>query len=223
MEYERRKSMRLITTLLPFAFLVGCNSSSATDQQGKIKAPFDEWYFTFSTPKALPAQVTLVKLIDVNGYGKFFRTIDQPQGQSVDTWSQHAGKGTSPFNKASSPPQVIQFCWDSIIDKKIYETTLVFSSETKNKMLTTEPSNYSPEDTYYFQYLVIGLAPEGKVRVWLKNNGRPNLEQTGTEITTVSERDLNMCKGETNFPNGYEYSEGMKEFIKGKKYPYGKW
>ncbi|MFP2421414.1 hypothetical protein ACLEXA_07670 [Pseudescherichia vulneris] len=36
--------MRLITTLLPFAFLVGCNSSLATDQQAKIKAPFDEWY-----------------------------------------------------------------------------------------------------------------------------------------------------------------------------------
>ncbi|WP_312972626.1 DUF2931 family protein [Atlantibacter sp.] len=215
--------MRLITTLLSFAFLVSCTSSSATDQQGKIKAPFDEWYFTFSTPKALPAQVTLVKLIDVNGYGKVFRTIDQPQGQSVGTWSQHAGKGTSPFNKASAPPQVIQFCWDSIIDKKVYETTLVFSSETKNKMLSSEPSNYSPEDTYYFKYMVIGLAPEGKVRVWLKNNGRPNLEQAGTKITTVSGRDLNMCKGETNFPNGYEYSEGMKEFIKNKKYPYGKW
>jgi len=223
MEYERKKSMRLITTLLSFAFLVSCTSSSATDQQGKIKAPFDEWYFTFSTPKALPAQVTLVKLIDVNGYGKVFRTIDQPQGQSVGTWSQHAGKGTSPFNKASAPPQVIQFCWDSIIDKKVYETTLVFSSETKNKMLSSEPSNYSPEDTYYFKYMVIGLAPEGKVRVWLKNNGRPNLEQAGTKITTVSGRDLNMCKGETNFPNGYEYSEGMKEFIKNKKYPYGKW
>ncbi|MDY0995980.1 DUF2931 family protein [Pantoea agglomerans] len=39
--------------------------------------------------------------------------------------------------KHPPPPQVIQFCWDSIIDKKVYETTLVFSSETKNKILTT--------------------------------------------------------------------------------------
>ncbi|WP_338031886.1 DUF2931 family protein [Cedecea colo] len=54
------------------------------------------------------------------------------------------------------------------MDKKVYETTLVFSSEPKNKMLTTEPSNYNSEDTCYFQYIVIGLAPEGKVRVWLK-------------------------------------------------------
>ena len=215
--------MRLITILLSFVFFVSCNSSLATDQQGKIKAPFDEWYFTFSTPKALPAQVTLVKLIDVNGYGKVFRTIDQPQGQSVGTGSQHAGKGTSPFNKASSPPQVMQFCWDSIIDKKVYETTLVFSSETKNKMLTTEPSNYSPEDTYYFQYLVIGLAPEGKVRVWLKNNGRSNLEQTGTEITTVSGKELDMCKGVTKSDFSYGYDDDTIDFIKNKKYPYGTW
>ena len=215
--------MRIITILLSFAFLVSCNSSSANDQQGKVKASFDEWYFTFSTPKALPAQVTLVKLIDVNGYGKVFRTIDQPQGQSVGTWSQHAGKGTSPFNKASSPPQVIQFCWDSIIEKKVYETTLVFSSETKNKMLTTEPSNYSPEDTYYFQYMVIGLAPEGKVRVWLKNNGRPNLEQTGTEITTVSGKELDMCKGVTKSDFSYGYDDDTIDFIKNKKFPYGTW
>ena len=141
----------------------------------------------------------------------------------MGTWSQHAGKGTSPFNKASSPPQVIQFCWDSIIDKKVYETTLVFSSGTKNKMLTTEPSNYSPEDTYYFQYMVIGLAPEGKVRVWLKNNGRPNIEQTGTEITTVSGKELDMCKGVTKSDFSYGYDDDTIDFIKSKKYPYGTW
>ncbi|ENY9401510.1 hypothetical protein ACF5F1_002262 [Salmonella enterica] len=72
LEYAGKEIMRLITTLLSSAFLVSGTSSSATGQQGKIKAPFDEWYFTFSTPKALPAQVTLVKLIDVNGYGKVF-------------------------------------------------------------------------------------------------------------------------------------------------------
>ena len=35
------------------------------------------------------------------------------------------------------------FCWDSIIDKKFYETTLIFHDETWQKMLTTEASNYS--------------------------------------------------------------------------------
>ena len=71
--------------------------------------------------------------------------------------------------------------------------------------------------------MVIGLAPEGKVRVWLKNNGRPNLEQVGTEITTVSGKDLDMCKGVTGHPDGYVYYGDTPDFIKGKTYPYGNW
>ncbi|EGT4356465.1 DUF2931 family protein [Cronobacter sakazakii] len=215
--------MKLSITLLSALLLTACNSVSSADEQGEIKAPFDEWYFTFTTPRALPAQVTLVKMLDINGYARVFRTIDQPQGSSVGSWDQYAGMGPYPFNKAPSPPTIMIFCWDSIIDKKVYETTLLFAPETWQKMLSTEKSNYSPKEIYYFQYMVIGLAPEGKVRVWLNNNGHPNLEQTKTEIKTLSGKDLNMCKGQTNFPNGYEYSDGMKKFISDKIYPYGNW
>ncbi|MBF4813713.1 DUF2931 family protein [Cronobacter muytjensii] len=213
--------MKLAAILILSSFsLAGCIKPA---NQSEIKAPFDEWYFSFSTPKALPAQVTLVKIIDVNGYGMVFRTIDQPQGQSVGRWDQHAGKGRSPFNKAKSPPRAISFCWDSIIDKKVYETTLIFHDETWQKMLTTEVSTYSPKETYFFQYMVIGLAPEGKVRVWLENNGRPNIEQTKTKIITVSGKELDMCKNitESDFSKGY--SNTTKKFIAGKVYPYGSW
>ncbi|AKP33032.1 DUF2931 family protein [Yersinia aleksiciae] len=213
-----------MTTIFPLLLLLaGCTSSQAQEQQSSIKAPWDKWYFTFSTPKALPAQVTLVKLLDTDGYGYVFRTIDQPQGKSVGTWSKYIGKGFSPFNQAKAPPKMITFCWDSIIDKKVYETTLFFAPDTQKKMLSSAPDWDNPKEPYYFRYMVIGLAPEGKVRVWLQNNGEPNLLLTSTKITTVSGKDLDMCKGETNFPDGYEYSEGMKSFIKDKKYPYGSW
>ncbi|EOC1446074.1 DUF2931 family protein, partial [Cronobacter sakazakii] len=184
--------MKLSITLLSALLLTACNRVLSANEQGEIKAPFDEWYFTFTTPRALPAQVTLVKMLDINGYARIFRTIDQPQGSSVGSWDQYAGMGPSPFNQAPSPPTIMIFCWDSIIDKKVYETTLLFAPETWHKMLSTEKSNYSPKEIYYFQYMVIGLAPEGKVRVWLNNNGRPNLEQTKTEIKTRSGKDLNM-------------------------------
>ena len=209
--------------VLPLLLLTGCSDSNAQSPGGSFKAPWDEWYFTFSTPKALPAQVTLVKLLDTDGYGYVFQTIDQPQGDSVGKWDTHNSLGFSPFNKANSPPQMITFCWDSIIDKKVYETTLFFAPVTQQKMISSEPVWSNPKEIYYFRYMVIGLAPEGKVRLWLKNNGDPDLLQTGTKITTVSGKDLDMCKDETNFPNGYEYSEGMKLFIKDKKYPYGNW
>ena len=76
--------MKIIAWTLPLLLLVGCNDPAAQD---KIKAPWDKWYFTFSTPKALPATVTLVKLMDTDGYGYgyVFKTIHQPQGNSVGT------------------------------------------------------------------------------------------------------------------------------------------
>ncbi|MBU9818820.1 DUF2931 family protein [Rahnella sp. BCC 1045] len=214
--------MKILTGLLSLLLLAGCSSHAQT-QKESFKAPWDKWYFTFSTPKALPAQVTLVKLLDTDGYGYVFQTIDQPQGDSVGSWGPYNGEGISSFNQAKAPPQMIKFCWDSIIDKKVYETTLFFLSDTQQKMVSSARKVNKPSTPYYFKYLVIGLAPEGRVRVWLQNNGAPDLLQNSTKITTVSGKDLDMCKGETNFPDGYEYSEGMKSFIKDKKYPYGSW
>ena len=215
--------MKITNIVLIILLLTGCTSSKAQGQHSNVKTPWDKWYFTFSTPKALPAQVTLVKLLDTDGYGYVYQTIDQPQGNSVGTWSKYLGKGTSPFNQAESPPQMIQFCWDSIIDKKVYETTLFFAADTQKKMLSSEPDWYDSKDTYYFQYMAIGLAPEGKVRVWLNNNGKPNIELISTKITTVSGKDLDMCKGVTGSDFSYGYDDDIKEFIKDKKYPYGNW
>ncbi|WP_265094060.1 DUF2931 family protein [Cronobacter dublinensis] len=152
--------MKLAIILILSSFcLTGCNKPA---NPREIKAPFDEWYFSFSTPKALPAQVTLVKIIDVNGYGMVFRTVDQPQGQSVGHWDQYAGQGPSPFNKTESPPRAMLFCWDSIIDKKVYETTLIFHDETWQKMLTTEASNYSPKKNISSGLWLLVLRLKGK-------------------------------------------------------------
>ncbi|MDY1039338.1 DUF2931 family protein, partial [Lelliottia sp. CFBP8978] len=210
--------MKIWAALFLVLLLTGCDNSSS---QGKTKVPWDKMYFTFTTPKALPAAVTLVKFLDTDGYGYVFRTIDQPQGNSVGAWGDYIGKGKATFNKADAPPQMIKFCWDSIIDKKVYETTLFFAPDTSKKMESTEPEWDNPDKPYYFRYMVIGLAPEGKVRVWLLNNGKPNIEQTSTKITTVSGDELDMCKGVTKHPNGYVYYGETPEFIKDKKYPYG--
>lgn len=218
------KNMRILTGLLSLLLLTGCATGNAQAKPERIKAPWDKWYFTFTTPKALPAQVTLVKLLDTEGYGYVFQTIDQPQGSSVGTWNARKSRGIPAFNQAKAPPQMIKFCWDSIIDKKVYETTLFFAPDTWKKMVSSEPQWNNPDEPYYFRYLVIGLAPEGKVRIWLQNNGKPNLEQKSAKVTTVSGDKLDMCKGVTgsDFSRG-GYSETTKKFIADKKYPYGNW
>jgi hypothetical protein len=213
--------MKKVTLLLLLLLLSSCTGSNA--QHGSIKAPWDEWYFTFTTPKALPAEVTLVKVLDTDGYGYGFRTIDQPQGSSVGIWNERKSRGIPNFNKADAPPQLIQFCWDSIIDKKVYETTLFFAPDTWQLMITPYPDVLNPKEKYYRRAMIIGLAPQGVVRVWLQEYGRSDIPLTSTKIKTVSGSELDMCKGITSFPNGYGYTKSTQEFIKDKKYPYGNW
>ncbi|NYA41864.1 DUF2931 family protein [Serratia fonticola] len=70
----------------------------------------------------------------------------------------------------------------------------------------------------------IGLAPGGKVAVWLRGIGsQPNYRVTPSVLMTVSGDKLELCKGITRHPNGYKYYGDTPEFIKGKTYPYGNW
>ncbi|ELW9549202.1 hypothetical protein CEG88_16445 [Klebsiella aerogenes] len=215
--------MKTITRITSVLLLVGFANACASEQPNSLKTPWDKWYFAFTTPKALPAQVTLLKLLDVDGYASTYRTIDQPQGISVGKWSERNSAGNTQFNKADRLPQIMIFCWDSIIDKKVYQSTLFFTQDTWNKMTTSYPDVLEPGKNAYRQTMLIGLAPEGKVRVWLRQYGHSDIPLNDTKITTVSGKDLDMCKGVTGSDFSYGYSNTTKEFIKGKKYPYGSW
>lgn len=78
--------------------------------------------------------------------------------------------------------------------------------------------------TAYYDRVQIGLAPEGKVAVWLQGSGsEPNYRVTPSVLTTVSGDKLDICKGITKSDFSYGYDKDIKDFIKGKKYPYGSW
>lgn len=186
-------------------------------------SPYKEWYFSFIIPRSLPALPTYLELLDTDGIAYHFETLDWPQGESIGKWNEHNGYGTPAFNKAKNPPQYILFCWDSVIDKKTYETKITFYSDTWLKMITPEPEWSDKSKNYYHRYMIISLAPEGKARVWLEDHGKQDLLLTTPKISTVSGKDLTFCKDKTKHPNGYKYYGETSEFIKNKKYPYGVW
>ncbi len=211
--------IRLISAFLILIFTAAC----ASDQSDNLKTPWDRWYFAFTTPKSLPAQVTLLKLLDIDGYASTYRTIDQPRGISTGRWSEKNSAGNTQFNQAERLPQIMMFCWDSIIDKKTYQSTLFFTQDTWEKMISPYPDVLKPEKNAYRQTMLIGLAPEGKVRVWLRQYGHSDIPLIDTEIITVSGKELDMCKGVTGSNFSYGYSNKTKAFISNKKYPYGSW
>ncbi|MCY0773746.1 DUF2931 family protein [Enterobacter cloacae complex sp. 2022EL-00788] len=223
--------VKLIFTALLLVSVTGCTAEKTSSlapgetEWGYKKLPYDEWKFLFIYPKALPALATQALMVDGAGYKTTYEYIDttRPSQVSVGRWNDHLGVTQSYYNKGKALPLMLRFCWDSVIDKKSYETLILFKKGTWEQMTTLYTDSYRPDETYYRDTMVIGLAPGGKVSVWLDNLGDPVVPQSDAKITTVSGDKMQMCKGVTKSDFSYGYDQDIKEFIKGKTYPYGNW
>ncbi|EPA2312807.1 DUF2931 family protein, partial [Escherichia coli] len=144
------------------------NFNAAAKEKISLLAPYDEWYFNFFYPNSLPAEVTYVELLDTDGIYYQFRTLASTNASpgSVGQWSEKVSGMSSVFNKAKNPPMSIHFCWDSVIDKKVYETWITLAGDVWKLMLTPYSPPGGGSEKYYLRYLLIGLAPEGKIGVW---------------------------------------------------------
>lgn len=232
------KRLPLMVAVLGVIVLSGCHDRRAgvktllgdgVEQYGQ-KLPYDHWHFNFFYPANLPALVTMVYLEDGDIRESIFRRLDptEPSQGSVGTWSQRVGGFPANFNIGKALPVRMTVCWDSVIDKKAYETEIWFSRETWQQMLTAYPDTYRPGNTYYRNKMIIGLAPEGKVRVWLKDNRNPVVLQHPARQFTLTGDDMLICK---NVPNRIDFSyieangydPFIRTFIEGQRYPYGNW
>ncbi|WP_413501791.1 DUF2931 family protein [Serratia proteamaculans] len=191
---------------------------------GYKKLPYDEWKFLFIYPKALPALATQALMVDGAGYKTTYQYVDGTESSdvSVGRWNDRLGGVQAYYNKGKALPLMLRFCWDSVIDKKSYETLVLFKKGTWEQM-TTPYTDSRWNETYYRSTMIIGLAPGGKVSVWLGDRGNPVVPQSDAKITTVSGEKMEMCKGVTKSDFSYGYDQDIKEFIEGKTYPYGNW
>ncbi|EMB9643660.1 T6SS immunity phospholipase A1-binding lipoprotein Tli1-EAEC [Enterobacter cloacae] len=222
--------VKLIFTALLLVSVTGCtvekSPPTAPDETewGYKKLPYDQWEFLFIYPWALPALATQALMVDGAGYKTTYQYVDntEPSKVSVGRWNDRLGGVETYYNKGKALPLMLRFCWDSVIDKKSYETLILFKKGTWEQMTTPFTDNYRDE-IYYRSTMIIGLAPEGKVSVWLGDRGNPVVPQSDAKITTVSGDKMQMCKGVTKSDFSYGYDQDIKEFIKGKSYPYGNW
>ena len=211
--------------LLPLLALAACQGKSLPGTVAQIDEP-TEWTFDFFTPKALPAVVTYAVVQDADGKVYEFNTLNRTSAlpDVIGEWNDKDRVSGGYWNHVKRPPRHIIFCWDSIIDKKVYETALTIPKPVLEKMLRPgERRDYRGRIAYYDR-VQIGLAPEGKVAVWLQGiSPEPNYRVTPSVLKTVSGDKLDICKGITKSDFSYGYDKDIKDFIKGKKYPYGSW
>ena len=221
--------VKIIFTAL-LLVLAGCtaekspSASPGETEWGYKKLPYDDWKFLFIYPKALPALATQALMVDGAGYKTTYQYVDHTEASqvSVGRWNDRLGAVQAYYNKGKALPLMLRFCWDSVIDKKSYETLVLFKKGAWEQM-TTPYTDSRWNETYYRSTMIIGLAPEGKVSVWLGDPANPVVPQSDAKITTVSGDDMVMCRGVTKSDFSYGYDPDIKEFIEGKTYPYGNW
>ena len=214
-----------VAWLLPLLALTACQGKPLPGAAAQSDMP-KEWTFDFFTPKALPALVTFAAILDADGRDYRFNTLNSTPDlpMVMGEWNDRDRTPGGYWNHVNSPPRHIIFCWDSIIDKRVYETHLTIPKPILEKM--RRPSEFKDYrgKTAYYDRVQIGLAPEGKVAVWLQGSGsEPNYRVTLSVLKTVSGDKLAICKGVTKSDFSYGYDKDIKDFIKGKKYPYGSW
>ncbi|MGN8162602.1 DUF2931 family protein [Pantoea sp. 22096] len=211
--------------LLTILVLTGCQVEAHTNDSPQNGEPA-EWTFDFFTPKALPALVTFAVVQDAEGTIYRFNTLNSTPDlpKVIGGWNDKDRAPGGYWNHVERPPKHIIFCWDSIIDKKVYETALTIPKADLEKMLRPAGQKDYWGKKAYYDRVQIGLAPGGKVAVWLQGiRSEPNYRITPSILKTVSGDKLDICKGITKHPNGYKYYGDTPDFIKGKKYPYGRW
>ncbi|WP_455812625.1 DUF2931 family protein [Pseudomonas graminis] len=227
LRYGRQQNMEikriaLLASLLALTACQGAGKASKTDQHAEPT----EWKFNFFTPNALPAMVTFAAILDVGGIDYRFNTLDSTQvlRDVTGEWNNSARAVNGYWNHIKHPPRHILFCWDSVIDKKVYETHLTLSNDTVAKMRRPSKLKDHQGKTRYHDSIQIGLAPEGKVAVWVDGIGfELNHRVMPSVLKTVSGDQLALCKGITKSDFSYGYDKDIEDFIKGKKYPYGRW
>ena len=210
----------------------GCSPSKTHPLQSNQAAsgdwtlPYGEWNFSFITPYELPGEALHVRVIDTDGYLYTFNTLDSTSrdSESVDKWTDVTFGGSVNFNKVKSPPQYIVFCWDSYIDQQTYETSAVFGPDTWLRMKVPADHISPTGRTVWYNRMVFGLSPGGKVNVWLSDvGGRPSLRIKPLKLMTRSGKDLTLCKDYVVPGGSFNFLPETQQFIKGKTYPYGNW
>lgn len=157
--------LKALFPLLMLVMVSGCRAGEAQTPEDTGEMPYGEVGFAFFTPRALPAVVTKALIIDNEKVVSTFRTLDSTQENpdSVGSWSSRISRHAQ-FNKIRHPPAQMLFCWDSVIDKKTYETRITFSPALWEKMSVPTGKDWRG-NTAWYDTLLFGLAPEGKVRI----------------------------------------------------------
>lgn len=215
---------------LLFMLLGGCASYESRS------LPYDAWSLDFFSPDYMEVWIETASVVDINERvflraGSGIPAMGYPRAMSKGIPSEFRGKpagwrenpgGKGRYVTGADLPRLVYVRWQSMAEPQTYEAYIDITESVRQLMRKREDVFCAFDGkviTDYRQLLVVGLAPGGIAKVWVKG---PCL--SATEVTrvqgTISPKGP---YGGTSNGRHRPLSEESKAYIDKFGIPYGSW
>lgn len=227
----RKRSYMLKTGFaLLFALLGGCASVESRS------LPYDAWSLDFFSPDYMEVWIETASVVDINERvflraGSGIPAMGYPRAMSKGIPSELRGKpagwrenpgGKGRYVTGADLPRLVYVRWQSMAEPQTYEAYIEITESVRQLMRKREDVFCAFDGkviTDYRQLLVVGLAPGGIAKVWVKGPCLSATEVTRVQGTISSKGPY----GGTSNGKHRPLSEESKAYIEKFGIPYGSW
>jgi hypothetical protein len=227
---HKNELYRCFYTLFFALFLSGCTSKQS------LPLPFDAWSVIFFSPDYMDVWIETAMAVDtdnqvIDHVGGGIPAQGYPRAMSKGApanfrgkpagWPENpGGKGRRVLN--ANLPKLIYIRWQSIAEPQTYEVAIEIPDSTRELMRKREDI-FCPFDgkviTDYRKLVVVGLAPGGIAKVWIKGPCLRAIEVTRVQARIFPLRPYIGSSGAKYHP----LEEESKAYIKKFGIPYDSW
>jgi len=211
-------------------FLGGC----AKDPRRSL--PYDAWSLNFFTPDYMEGWIETADVVDINehvfrGAGSGIPAMGYPRALSKGIPSEFRGKpagwrenpgGKGRYVRGADLPRLVYVRWQSMAEPQTYEAYIEITESVRQLMRNREDVFCAFDGkviTDYRELLVVGLAPGGIAKVWVKGPCLSAMEVTRVQGTISPKGPY----GGTSNGKHRPLSEESKAYIDKFGIPYGSW
>ncbi|KAF1015086.1 MAG: hypothetical protein GAK31_02574 [Stenotrophomonas maltophilia] len=208
------------TLLLMVGLLAACATGTA-----KAKLPYDAWYLGFFAPPHMDVWVETADVEDING------VIAIRAGGGATSVARSGDPRGWPGNpvgggrevRGTDLPKRIYVRRQSLVEPQTYRVTLEIPQRARDLMLSKVASDRVPDQLHYRNLLIVGLAPGGVAKAWVRS-------QSNQPIEVLCQQAEIEPKGPSQGLMGGRYAYSLKqlepstqEYVSKKKIPYESW
>ncbi|HWT70261.1 MAG TPA: DUF2931 family protein [Pseudomonas sp.] len=194
------------------------------------RLPYDAWYLGLFAPNYMEVWIETADAVDV--HDRVFRramsgvaSINSPKNLKGNPrgWPISPGAGAGKLVLGADLPRLIYVRWQSLVEPQTYEAYIPIPEATRLAMLKGERTYCAADGQWITDYrdmVIVGLAPGGIARVWVRGACLRTFDVARVEGSVVK---LGPSGGLSGGRYALPLEPSSKAYIEKHGIPYGSW